>query len=108
MGLSNATIGMVGGFIVLPLPQMLAAQGIPEIRIAAVSAACLSPGFWVFLLGPMLDIRFTRRFYAAAFALLAGAGLTFAVCMRAHLRTLEVALMLAYAASVLSSNAIGG
>ncbi len=108
MGLSNATIGLVGGFIVLPLPQMLAAQGIPEIRIAAVSAACLSPGFWVFLLGPMLDIRFTRRWYAAAFALLAGAGLTFAVCMRAHLRTLEVTLMLAYAASVLSSNALGG
>ena len=39
MGLSNATIGLVGGFIVLPLPQMLAAQGLPELKIAAVSAA---------------------------------------------------------------------
>jgi PAT family beta-lactamase induction signal transducer AmpG len=34
MGLSNATIGLVGGFIVLPLPQMLAAQGVPELKIA--------------------------------------------------------------------------
>ena len=49
MGLSNATFGLVGGFIVLPLPQLLAARGVPELRIAAISAACLSPGFWVFL-----------------------------------------------------------
>jgi PAT family beta-lactamase induction signal transducer AmpG len=108
MGLSNATIGLVGGFIVLPLPQMLAAQGVPEIKIAAVSAACFSPGFWVFLLGPMLDIRFTRRWYAAFFAILAGSGLTLAVFMRGHLLVLEVTLMMAYAASVLSSNALGG
>jgi PAT family beta-lactamase induction signal transducer AmpG len=108
MGLSNSTIGLVGGFVVLPLPQMLAAQGVPEIKIAAISAACLSPGFWVFLLGPMLDIRFTRRFYATLFAALAGLGLTAAVLMRAHLLTLEILLMVAYAASVLSSNALGG
>jgi PAT family beta-lactamase induction signal transducer AmpG len=108
MGLSNATIGLVGGFIVLPLPQMLAAQGVPEIKIAAVSAACFSPGFWVFLLGPMLDIRFTRRWYATLFAILAGSGLTLAVFMRGHLLVLEVTLMMAYAASVLSSNALGG
>lgn len=108
MGLSNATIGLAGGFIVLPLPQMLAAQGIPELKIAAVSAACLSPGFWVFLLGPMLDIRFTRRFYAALFAVLAGLALMMAVFMRAHLLTLEVLVMVAYAAAVLSSNALGG
>ena len=108
MGLSNATIGLVGGFIVLPLPQMLAAQGVPEIKIAAVSAACFSPGFWVFLLGPLLDIRFTRRWYATLFAALAGLGLCLAVLMRGHLLILEVLVMTAYAASVLSSNALGG
>jgi PAT family beta-lactamase induction signal transducer AmpG len=108
MGLSNATIGLAGGFIVLPLPQMLAAQGVPEIKIAAISAACLSPGFWVFLLGPLLDIRFTRHTYAAFFALLAGIGLMTAVLMRGHLLTLEILIMIAYAASVLSSNALGG
>jgi len=108
MGLSNATIGLVGGFIVLPLPQMLAAQGVPEMRIAAISAACLSPGFWVFLLGPLLDIRFTRRAYATLFATLAGFGLMTAVLLRQHLLLLEIMLMVAYAASVLSSNALGG
>jgi PAT family beta-lactamase induction signal transducer AmpG len=108
MGLSNATIGLVGGFIVLPLPQMLAAQGVPELKIAAVSAACLSPGFWVFLLGPLLDIRFTRRWYATLFAALAGFCLTFAVLLRGPLLVLEISVMIAYAASVLSSNALGG
>jgi PAT family beta-lactamase induction signal transducer AmpG len=108
MGLSNATFGLVGGFIVLPLPQMLAAEGVPEWKIAAVSAACFSPGFWVFLLGPVLDVRFTRRWYASVFAVLSGAGLTVAVLSRAHLLVLEVALMLAYAAAVMSSNALGG
>jgi MFS transporter, PAT family, beta-lactamase induction signal transducer AmpG len=108
MGLSNATIGLVGGFIVLPLPQMLAAEGVPELKIAAVSAACLSPGFWVLLLCPVLDIRFSRRWYATVFAALAGLGLTFAVLMRSHLLILEASVMIAYAASVLSSNALGG
>lgn len=108
MGLSNATIGLAGGFIVLPLPLLLASEGVPEAKIAAVSAACLSPGFWVFLLGPLLDIRFSRRWYATAFAALAGISLMFAVFMHRHLLGLEIAVMVAYAASVLSSNALGG
>ncbi len=108
MGLSNTTFGLVGGFIVLPLPQLLAAQGVSEARIAAISAACFSPGFWVFLAGPLLDLRFTRRFYATLFAALAGISLAFAILMRAHLLLLETALMIAYAAAVLSSNALGG
>jgi PAT family beta-lactamase induction signal transducer AmpG len=108
MGLSNATFGLVGGFVVLPLPQMLAAQGVPELRIAAISAACLFPGFWAFLLGPLLDLRFSRRWYAAVFAVLAGVALGFAVMMRAHLLLLEAALITSYAAATLNSNALGG
>jgi PAT family beta-lactamase induction signal transducer AmpG len=108
MGLTNATFGLVSGFIVLPLPQMLAAQGVSTAEISVVSGACLLPGFWVFLLGPVLDMRFSRRWYAAFFAVLAGSGLAAAVSFRAHLRVLEVVLMLAYAAAVLSSNALGG
>lgn len=108
MGLSNAPFGLVSGFILLPLPQMLAAQGVPELKIAAISAACFSPGFWVFLLGPLLDIRFSRRWYSALFAILAGLGLTIALLLRSHLLLLEFALMMAYAAGALSSNALGG
>ncbi len=108
MGLSNTTFGLVGGFIVLPLPQMLAAQGVPEARIAAISAACLFPGFWVFALGPLLDFRFSRRWWASVFAATAGVGIMVAVWMRAHLAVLETALILGYAGAALSSNALGG
>ena len=108
MGLSNATYGLVGGFIVLPLPQLLAHGGVPEWKIAAVSAACLFPGFWVLLLGPLLDVRFSRRWYATAFAALAGVGLTAALLERGRLPVLEALLMMSYASGVLSSNALGG
>ncbi len=108
MGLSNATFGLAGGFIVLPLPQMLSAEGLGAAKIAAVSAACLSPGFWVFLLGPLLDTRFSRRFYAGLFAVLSGLGLGFAIWMRGNLLVFEGSVMISYAAAVLSSNALGG
>jgi PAT family beta-lactamase induction signal transducer AmpG len=108
MGLSNTTFGLVAGFIVLPLPQLLAAQSVPPAQIAAVSSACLFPGFWVFFLGPVLDLRFSRRWYATAFAILAGSLLTVAILLRAHLFALEITLMLSYAAAALSSNALGG
>jgi PAT family beta-lactamase induction signal transducer AmpG len=108
MGIANTTFGLVAGFIVLPLPQLLAAQSVPPAQIAAVSSACLFPGFWVFFLGPVLDLRFTRRFYATAFALLASVLLTLAILLRAHILGLEITLMLAYASAVMSSNALGG
>lgn len=108
MGLSNATFGFMGGFLVLPLPQLLAAEHVPVERIAAISAACFSWAIWVFLLGPILDIRFSRRWYATLFAVLSGAGLAAAILLRTHLAAFEAAVMLAYAAATMSSNALGG
>ncbi len=108
MGLSNATFGLVGGFVVLPLPMMLAAEGVSVERISAISAACFLPGFWAFLLGPLLDIRFSRRWYAALFAVLAGVALCAAVLLRAHLVWFEAMVIVAYAAATLNSNALGG
>ena len=89
MGLSNTTFGPVGGFLVLPLPQLLAAQHVPEARITAITGACFLPGFWVFALGPLLDFRFSRRVWAAVFAVLAGVGMTVAVLLRGNLAVLE-------------------
>ena len=108
MGLSNTTFGLVGGFLVLPLPQLLAAQHVPEARITAITGACFLPGFWVFALGPLLDFRFSRRVWASVFAVLAGVGMTVAVLLRGNLAVLETALIVAYAAAALSSNALGG
>lgn len=108
MGFGNTVFGLVGGFLVLPLPQMLAAMGVPEVRIAAVSAACFSPGFWVFLLGPMLDLHFSRRWWTSVTAVVSGATLALAISLGQHLFAMEALLMLAYAAAVLSSNAFLG
>jgi PAT family beta-lactamase induction signal transducer AmpG len=108
MGLANMTFGFYGGFIVLPLPQMLAARHVPELQIAAITSLAFSPGFWVFLLGPMLDVRFSRRWYATVFAVLAGLSLTGAMLVQQHLRWLAIVLTLGYTFAVLSANALGG
>ena len=108
MGLSNAPVGFVGGFIVLPLPQILAADGVSPARIAAISGVCLLPGFWVLFLGPLLDLRFTRRYYATGFAALSALLLGCAVLMRHHMLVLEVLVTISYAGAMLSSNALGG
>lgn len=108
LGMGNGVFGLVGGFLVLPLPQMLAAQGVPEARIAGVSGACFSAAMWVFALGPLLDVRFSRRWWATAFGLLAGATMTAAVLLRTRLGWLEALLILSYAAATMSSNALGG
>jgi MFS transporter, PAT family, beta-lactamase induction signal transducer AmpG len=108
MGLSGTSFGLVGGFNIFVLAQVLAAQGVPETTISTVSAIAISPGFYSFLVSPMLDVWFTRRSYAAvlivAAALLVGAS----VLLLHRLFWLEVTATLAYAAIQLSYSALGG
>ena len=108
MGMGNMTFGLYAGFVIIPLPQLLAAQHVPEWRIAAITGTVFSAGFWVFLLGPILDVRFSRRWYATVFAALAGACLTVALWEKSHLTTLEVLMVLGYMAVAMSSNALFG
>jgi PAT family beta-lactamase induction signal transducer AmpG len=108
MGMSNLSFGLYAGFITLSLPQLLAAQHVPEARIAAITATVFSGGIWVFLLGPMLDVRFSRRAYATFFAALAGLCLTLSLLYRNHLALLEVLMLLGFASAQLCTNALGG
>jgi PAT family beta-lactamase induction signal transducer AmpG len=108
MGLSNSTYGMYGGFITFSLPQLLAEQHIPEARIASITAVVVSPGFYGFLLSPVLDVRFSRRWYATALALLAALLLTLSVVNLTNLRILELGMLFGFWAVGLSSNALGG
>jgi hypothetical protein len=64
MGLTNSVFGMYGGIIAISVPQLLSARHVPESRIAAMSAVMVSPGFWTFLVSPVLDVRFSRRTYS--------------------------------------------
>jgi PAT family beta-lactamase induction signal transducer AmpG len=108
MGMTNATFGMFGGLVAISLPALLAEQHLPEARIASVTAACMSPAFWIFILCPMLDVRFTRRTYAAASA--AGAGIFAAAGLMCLHSTglLEVLLLLGFACACVTQNALGG
>ena len=108
MGLTNATFGVVGGFSVVTLPEMLAAQGVPGGHIAAITATVLSPGFWIFLIAPMLDVRFSRRTYALFFASLTAAALAFTVMHRTQPSLIEAVMVPGYVAACLVQGAVGG
>ena len=108
MGLTNSLFGLMGGFAVVTLPELLAAQGIPGGHIAAITAAILSPGFWVFVLAPMLDVRLSRRSYALLFGLLAAAAVGFTVFDHRRPAMVEAVMIAGYVAANLYQGAVGG
>jgi PAT family beta-lactamase induction signal transducer AmpG len=108
MGLSGASFGLFGGFLAFTLPQVLAAQHVPETTITSISAVAFAPGFLVFLISPMLDVRYSRRCYATTFTALAAtlAGVT--VLNLHDIFRIELAMFAGYAAMFLAYGALGG
>lgn len=103
-----ATFGMVTGFIIVTLPQILAAQNVPGGHIAVAVAVITSPGFWVFLVAPILDVRFRRRTYALAFGLLAVFGTALTVLYHPSKGEIEAVMVVAYLSVALYGAAVGG
>jgi len=108
MGLSNATLGLSTGIIFFVMPQLLAAEHIPEAKIAAITAVAMSANFWSVIFSPILDVHFSRRWYAASFSWLASVLLFTAVLNIRHLLLLEVVLTLVVVTAGLSASALGG
>ncbi|MGH9616842.1 MAG: MFS transporter [Acidobacteriaceae bacterium] len=108
MGLSNSTLGLNTGIVFFAMPQLLAAQHVPEARIAGITAAAMSANFWGVAFGPMLDVRFSRRWYATCLAVGASIMAAVAVLNLHRLVVLEAALVLGVAAGMLSTAALGG
>ena len=108
MGLTNATFGMYGGLAAISLPELLAEQHVPEARIAVITAVAMSPAFWAFLICPMLDVRFTRRFYAITSSIFAAIVLFVGLLNLHHLLLLELFFALGFAGAVITQNALGG
>ncbi len=92
MGLTNSVFGMYGGIILISVPQMLSIRHVPETTIAAMTAVMVSPGFWTFLVSPILDVRFSRRWYSVVSAALAAALLVWRCSIWIILRWLKVCL----------------
>src|SRR5579883_1937269 len=72
IGLANLPYGLVGGVALFIMPQLLASRGVPEVKIATLTSIALVPSFSSFLLGPLLDVWFSRRSYASVFTVLSG------------------------------------
>lgn len=108
MGLTNSLFGLSGGFAVVTVPEMLAAQGVSGGHIAVIVAAILSPSFWAFLLAPMLDVRFSRRTYAIVFGALAASAVGFTVYDHSNPALVEGVMMAGVVAASFYQGAVGG
>jgi PAT family beta-lactamase induction signal transducer AmpG len=71
MAVANAPSGAVNGFITTAIPILLRAQDVSVAEIAGLVSIGISPIFWIFVLSPVLDVRFSKKVYAIFFALLA-------------------------------------
>jgi PAT family beta-lactamase induction signal transducer AmpG len=108
MGLTNALFGMYGGILVISVPQLLNARHVPEATISAMTAAMISPGFWTFVASPLLDVRFSRRWYSVTTALIAAVLLSLALLNLEHLLLVEVLLVVGFFFANLYQSALGG
>lgn len=108
MGLTNLSYGLYGGAIAFAIPQLLGNRQVPEATFAGLTAVAISPGFWAFLFSPVLDVRFSRRFYAAGLAAFASLTLVVASLSLNHLALLEVVLTVGFFAAYLYQSALGG
>ena len=108
VGLSNLTLGLTNGIVFFVMPQLLAARHVSEATIASVTAAAMSANFWAVIFAPILDVRFSRRWYATTFAALAALFVVIAVTNLQRVALLSVALVLIVCAAGLSAAALGG
>jgi MFS transporter, PAT family, beta-lactamase induction signal transducer AmpG len=108
MGLTNLSYGLYGGVVAFAVPQLLGARHVPEASIASLTAVAYSPGFWAFLFSPILDVRFSRRWYAASLAAAASLTLVVAFLNLDHLALLETLLTVGFFAAYLYQSAVGG
>ena len=108
MGLTNLSYGLYGGVVAFAVPQLLGDRHVPESSIAGLTAVAFSPGFWSFLVSPILDVRFSRRWYATVLAVIASLSLVVAFMRLEHIGLLEVVLTAGFAAAYLYQSAVGG
>ncbi len=100
--------GFFGGFLLLTVPQLLAARGVPEPLIASVTGTAMIPSFTAFLIAPILDVWLSRRSWALVTAVLTALALGSAQFLLDDLPALTAMLFLGFAAATLYYGAVGG
>lgn len=108
LGMTNVLFGMYGGILVIAVPALLSARHVPQSTINTLTAAAISPGAWAFFASPVLDVRFSRRWYSVVTALIASGLLVVAIFNIAHLFWFGVLLIVSFFFANLYQSALGG
>jgi PAT family beta-lactamase induction signal transducer AmpG len=108
MGFAMAPLGFVFGFLYTAVPILLAAQNIPVHIIENAVVVALLPTSIGFLICPILDVRFTRRFYIVVCAIVSALALGTAVMEYRHLVLFTALATLSCTSAVLLGNALNG
>lgn len=108
MGLGFIPLGVNGAIMLVTVPQLLAANHVPEQQIASITAIGLFPQFSGFILSPLLDWRISRRSYAIALTIIAALCGIGALVSINNLPALTALLFIASLAVSLGANAVGG
>ena len=108
MGMTNAPFGMYGGILVISMPNMLNSRHVPEAIIGAFTAVTVSPGMWSIVASPMLDVRFSRRWYSVVTVVVAAVLLSVALLNLDNVGLAEVLLVTGFFAANLYQSALGG
>ena len=108
MGMTNAPFGMYGGILVISVPELLNARHVPEATISAMTAITISPGFWSIVASPMLDVRFSRRWYSTVTAMLATVLLSLGLLCLDDVVLAGTLLVSGFFAANLYQSALGG
>ena len=108
LGMSNLPLGVSGGIMLFTLPQLLSARHVPEPRIAGLTTLFLVPTFIVFLLGPVVDVKFKRRTYASAAVILCVLATFGSLVLSDRIEFLGAAMFFSSLGAVLNNMAIGG
>jgi PAT family beta-lactamase induction signal transducer AmpG len=101
MAVANAPYGAVVGFVTTAIMILLRAQGVSVAEIAGIVSIAMTPIFWVFILSPVLDVRFSKKVYALFFAVLAAICIFLSVLSLHRIGLLTVLLVAAYSATTL-------
>jgi MFS transporter, PAT family, beta-lactamase induction signal transducer AmpG len=108
LGLCNFPLGAFFAVMLYTMPQLLAANGVPQPTISSVTAVGLIPSFSSFFLSPILDWRFTRRRYAVLLAMITACALIVALASLHELSRLAAAMFVGAATVNLYQAAVGG
>jgi len=108
IGLSGAPFGFYGGIGFYAIPQLLAARHVPEEQIAGLDGLLFLPLLLSVLVAPVLDVRFSRRWYATLCCALAAVLMVAAMLNLGQIRVLGALLLAGYLSIALFGAALGG